>query len=358
MNESDYSSRYGYIDRTGKLVVPCIYDYVSEFSEGLGRVKDLKTELYGCVDGHGKLVIRCKFESLGDFSDGLASFEMDKGRVKGFIRTNGEEAFRHPYDAYDDFHDGVAIVGKGSYMSMSQMYGLIDKNGKLIVPIEYTSTRPFSEGIGLFQTNWETAHFFDNKGHELFAGRTFIAASGFVNGLAAVCEVIEGRKVYGFIDREGKMVQEVQVDGLTSLNPPSEGLACFAIGKWPEQKWGLVDLQGKVVIEPQFHLLRDFHNGVAVVCRDFGSWGFIDTQGRTVFRHPTLSSYSDEEFCDGLMRAENAQGNAGFVDTKGEWVIAPRFYSVEPFAHGLAEVLGDTSGYIDRAGRWVWIREH
>ena len=52
----------------------------------------------------------------------------------------------------------------------------------------------------------------------------------------------------------------------------------------------------------------------------------------------------------------NRYGAWGYIDTKGDWVIDPTFYSAQPFSEGLAAVKkGYTGkwGYIDREGKWM-----
>ncbi len=63
--------RYGYIDRTGRVVIPPQYVAADNFSEGLAGVR-LSEEKYGYIDTSGKMVISPQFEIAGDFFEGLA----------------------------------------------------------------------------------------------------------------------------------------------------------------------------------------------------------------------------------------------------------------------------------------------
>ena len=67
-------------------------------------------------------------------------------------------------------------------------------------------------------------------------------------------------KKYGFIDKNGKVVIEPQFDGADAF---SEGLARVK----KDRKWGFIDKSGKVVIEPQFDWVSDFSEGLAKVRR-------------------------------------------------------------------------------------------
>ena len=62
-------------------------------------------------------------------------------------------------------------------------------------------------------------------------------------------------KKYGFIDKNGKVVIEPQFDSASNF---SEGFACVK----KDDKWGFIDKSGKMVIELQFDRVFDFSEGL------------------------------------------------------------------------------------------------
>lgn len=61
------SSRWGFIDKTGKLVIPAEFSYVGNFKHGLAPViVNGDWSKFGYIDKTGKLVIQAKFETKGD----------------------------------------------------------------------------------------------------------------------------------------------------------------------------------------------------------------------------------------------------------------------------------------------------
>lgn len=51
----ELDGKFGFIDKTGKLVIPNIYTFANDFNEGLSQVsKNLKK---GYIDNTGKIVI-------------------------------------------------------------------------------------------------------------------------------------------------------------------------------------------------------------------------------------------------------------------------------------------------------------
>lgn len=82
-----YHGKWGFIDKTGKVIIPFIFDEVISFSEGLASV--LIKERWGFIDRTGQEVIRSKFDHASQFSDGLAHVELE-GKP-GFIDRTGTE---------------------------------------------------------------------------------------------------------------------------------------------------------------------------------------------------------------------------------------------------------------------------
>jgi predicted DNA-binding antitoxin AbrB/MazE fold protein len=85
------NNKYGYADKTGKVIIEAKYDAgvlykenkkvvfsAGSFSEGLAGVNI--NDKYGFIDKTGKVVIEPKFNSVGDF-EGLASvYDYEKGK--------------------------------------------------------------------------------------------------------------------------------------------------------------------------------------------------------------------------------------------------------------------------------------
>ena len=113
------SGKYGFLDQTGKQVVPFKYKVIrvlyfgvfrsaneNAFSEGLAAVK--LDDKWGFIDKSGKQEIPCKYENVGFFSEGLAPVKLE-GKW-GYIDNTGQEGIPCKYDDAKRFYDGVATV--------------------------------------------------------------------------------------------------------------------------------------------------------------------------------------------------------------------------------------------------------
>ena len=67
-------NKCGFADKDGSIVIPCIWNDVSDFSEGFCCVKDDK-DLYGYINYHGEIVIPCIYKEASSFKDGMAQVE-------------------------------------------------------------------------------------------------------------------------------------------------------------------------------------------------------------------------------------------------------------------------------------------
>lgn len=104
-----------------------------------------------------------------------------------------------------------------------------------------------------------------------------------------------------------------------------------------ERACGYVDRNGTLVIPRRFDLAGEFSSGLAAVTVDLKA-GFVDGKGNYA-----IASIFDaaKEVRQGLAAACVKGKGWGFVDTKGAWVIPPRFSWADSFSEGAAVVKDD-----------------
>jgi hypothetical protein len=109
------SGEHGFIDKTGKLVfkVPSELSAGAHFSEGLLLVfkrieitPHYAPEYFGYLDRTGKLVIPIQFTKAGPFSEGLAP--ASKEGVEGYIDRTGKFVITSDRQVSGSFKDGLA----------------------------------------------------------------------------------------------------------------------------------------------------------------------------------------------------------------------------------------------------------
>jgi len=108
-------------------------DYVEihDFSEGLAAVRSLEERKWGFIDNSGNIVLPCIYEWVGEsgFSDGLALVK-DNNKW-GFIDKSGNVAVRIGFDALFEFAGDFAVA------VTDRKFGIIDKSGYEVIPCQY-----------------------------------------------------------------------------------------------------------------------------------------------------------------------------------------------------------------------------
>jgi len=135
------------------------YDYVSEYSEGFAIVKNDQAfnynrkdyriiTKYGFINRQGKEVIPLKYDEVKPFLDGMALVAIDSSvRKFGFIDKTGKEIIPIKYDEIKPFSEGLAVVAVVGFTFKDYgNYGFIDKTGKEVIPLKYKSAKSFING--------------------------------------------------------------------------------------------------------------------------------------------------------------------------------------------------------------------
>jgi hypothetical protein len=101
--EVSKGGKYGFIDQSGKEVVPVKYDAVSPFVGEVAKVK--LNNKFGFVNKTGAEVVVPKYDKIYNFSRGIAKIEIN-GKF-GFVNEKGKEIIAPLYDAVS-----YNIIGK------------------------------------------------------------------------------------------------------------------------------------------------------------------------------------------------------------------------------------------------------
>lgn len=262
-------------------------------------------------------------------------------------------------------------------------FGYINEQGRVVVAQRYAAARQFYNGRGAVQDAESGKWGFVDAGGNLVIACRFDDVGFFSEGLAPA----RTGSMWGYIDTEGQEV--IGFSFAYALNFGA-GLAPVCVGTGLSDLgglWGYIDTSGQWVIRPQFVEAYPFDKkGLAIASRD-GLYGFLSRSGNFVvspeYEYPTLGdemltgwrrgrsvvlgrdgvirSVLPEEmrplgFHQGLSRVvTGVDDRYGYVDEKGEMVIAGEYLFATCFRHGLAAVKvqreeGPRWGYLDQLG--------
>ena len=324
-------AKWGFVDRLGQLL-PLRFDEIEAFGEGLAPVR--QGERWGFVGESGTITIPLMYDLVEAFVNGIAIVSQDS--QFGAIDPAGHPVLRTRFESLQPadslFHDNRALV------TMSGKKGYVSRAGTIALPPMYEDAEPFSEGLAAVTRRGKTGYI-DTTGRMVIAPRTWTVES-FSHGRALV---LVGDR-YGYIGRDGAYVTRPQFTDARSFT--SDGALAW---KGPVQ--GTVNLAGRWSVTPYKELQRlDDSLSVAVMA---GRTGLVRRATSEMIREYPWQEVGP--FSEGLMFVRGSNGRLGFIDLEGHVVIPPRFSRAGQFDHGLCKVTTrDSLGYIDPSGAWIW----
>ncbi len=393
--------KVGFKDSVNSIVIECKYDSVYKFDEsGLAAV--LLGEGWGFINSLGELVIDAQYQRVDSFG-GNDLTRVKRGDKYGLINQRGEEVLPLKYTTIRDFGEKEYAVVETSWGSSST--GLISKAGVEVIPCLYDDIKTLevasdhehtniwlcykksSEGnynIKLYDVNkklfvgskyqeikvrsdhnevelWPAFKdkkwgYIDRSGQEVipciydrfyFDGNTHFDKSGMIK--------LRRQGQWHFVDHTGK---EVLVEShLVVLNfDPAYNLARFRSAS--TELWGVINLEGDVVIAADYHNLSSFIDGLSIARNRNYKYGMIDPNGRVMipFVYDSLTAFGD----DGLAVASK-NDKYGIINKQGETVVPFAYdwlssgYGGTIFdSNGLTSAkLGEKWGMINRAGNQI-----
>lgn len=135
--DTAFNSKWGYIDKYGKVIIEPKFDRAMSFSQGLASVRI--DDKWGYINTKGDIVIEAKYKYASSFSEGLGkiSVELDddtvlkcKVSIFGFVNEKGEEVIPPKYYTCQDFINGYTVAEDFEYNQL-----IIDKNNNILCSV-------------------------------------------------------------------------------------------------------------------------------------------------------------------------------------------------------------------------------
>lgn len=249
--------KWGYVNQVGDKKIGTRYQYTGPFSGGLAPIIDAEGATYFIDESGNKKHVLLGVETvakLGLIENEL--FSMSDGSKWNFYNANHELVFGG-FDDASAIGNGIAAVKNG------QSWTIVDRNGTDLTGKTYTSVimdekLVVSRNGRLFISNGSGYQMISTTG-EIVGSTTYEDARLFLDNTYAAVK-LNGK--WGFVDDQGNMVIEPQFEDARSF---SNGFA--AVKK--DGLWGFITKTGAVAIEPQFEDAKDFNsNGCAFIFVD------------------------------------------------------------------------------------------
>lgn len=395
------NGKFGFIDRLGKVVVPLNYDDAGVWGNGLVAVnvgkytpveedatvievagppgpvtvnnsaqrnsqyknieiKKEKKGKWGYCNAAGVLVIPIQFTATTFFSEGMAGVEID-GKW-GFIDLKGEILVKPIYDKVGHFSQGLATVVKNGN------YGYINQKGEEVIQLRYYGADAFENGYAKVterstsKNNNKTAtgRLINLKGEAVTDARYNIDIT-FSNGLSSF-SITDGKDgnglLYGLIDTKGQIIVQPVYHEIMEF---SDGLARVMVYKKDKTfneyypNYGFIDIKGKEIIKPGLASAESFSYGKAVIARfddkDDGELdhALIDTKGVFIlgYHYNQLNLLDSKHLFASSIK--NKDQNM-LIDDKGKIIMSLHDKQIASLGHGLFSVTNSNGESIALVG--------
>jgi hypothetical protein len=278
------------------------------------------------------------------------------------------------YGMVENYNEGFSRIKK------DQVFGFLNYCGDEVIPCQYQNAQAFNGGRALVKKlDW---FFIDAQGTESEALANVIDARSLKNGISLV-KYADGK--FSFIDNKFDVTHLATSAAYTDI-APFVNLDIFRIRSG--SKYGLMNLDGKVLLEPTYDLIEP--SGVDNMYRitQNGKVGLMDSEWRIKFKanFDRIENFDNNGLAiahegalvrliskntfnssglykaigafnkQGLAQIQNDAGLWGLINTNLKVVVEPIYYSIGEFKnYNLAPACrqNEKCGFIDTEGKEV-----
>jgi hypothetical protein len=292
------NGKWGFIDKTGKEIIPLIYDDSSWFQNGITWCK-FKGKL-GMIDEKGKVIVPFIYDSANWLNDKLVVAYLN-GKCGLF--TNAKVPLCPIIYDYIGIPNGSVVQHNRIPVRLNNKYGYLNTDGKLVIPFKYNAVNPFQ-----------------------YCGLATVNLNGY----------------YGCIDATDKTIVPFKY---SFINPFEPRIAMASLNGY----LGWVNTKGAIVVPFEYQDAKNWfrENGLTTVEKN-GKWGAIDTAGRLFI----ACKYDDPIYFEGNISTEvHVNGQIGILGFSGKEIIPPKYDSASTAPGGVC--LNNKWAIINKNGKEV-----
>jgi hypothetical protein len=276
--------KWGYKNAKKEVVIEAKldYEYCQTFKDGLALVS--KRSGYGYIDVSGKEVIPCSYIDASNFYQGRAVVQKELNGKWFFINRLGNAVFKNSFDNAWCYYDSIAIILRDT------LYYFIDWNGQVKFGRGFDYIEQFQEGFAVAEEAGSERFTYINKSGEPQFGNTYKYATAFYNGTAWVHDGSQ----YVLIDSRGKVrnpfpyLPKVNSDReLKTSTWFNQGVCC--VKDTVSDKYFFLNDQYQRV-SPYYDFASPFDNQPYAIASDSTGDYYIDNTFRKVFDQVHLNA--------------------------------------------------------------------
>ncbi|MEY4287262.1 MAG: hypothetical protein RL511_1348 [Bacteroidota bacterium] len=281
---------YGFMDEIGKISIPAQYEAASAFYDGLAIVA--KHNFYGLINKKNEPIVSIKYLDITFNENGFILEDS-----VGFFLSDMQGKFlqKEPMQweelqqtlAALNWQEATSSEDKKSLYELVERNGKkgLNKNGKVLLQPKFDEIITSSESVLIITKQGKGVFYFDSTGKRLE-----------INGLEWFLNAPELAKF------------------------SNEGIAVFS----KSTKLGLMDTKGKVLVKNVYDAAQVVFGGLWPV-QQKGKWGLISLDGKVVlpFEQQKILPFPPFGF---LVEKESG---LGLIDTTGKWLLQPEYKTIK-----------------------------
>lgn len=199
--------KWGAVDKSDHVVIPFEYKSLG-FMDAQGRIMATKDAGSGYIDRTGKLLIPLSYYNLFPFSENRAKFLEEASKKYGLLDQQGKILLAPTYELMNELTNGRCVVGNFSNEEgKPTKFGYVDSNGKLAIPMQYLSASSFDKR-GLALVSDSVGQFFIDQSGKRVVPKTempILKIEEFNQGFAKL-ELLDGTVLY--MDGFGRLLKK------------------------------------------------------------------------------------------------------------------------------------------------------
>lgn len=254
-------------------------EYYSEFNmfDESGLLKVCTGDKWGFIDKSGKIVINPQFDSVSSFSNRDLTC-VTVGEKYGYINKKGEYVINPQFDYAYPFYGDLALVKSGG------KYGYIDKSGKFVINPQFDEADSFYESSdNIARVCVDEKYGYINTKGEYIVNPQYASADYFSNGLAAV----KSGDKWGYINTKGDTVISYQYARAYTMSDDG-----YAIVMTTNKNLIIIDKNGNAVTSGEFDSI-DYENNEDI-CQKDGCYNYASD---TYCEEHEEKTDSDYDYC-------------------------------------------------------------
>lgn len=316
---------------------------------------------FGYIDANGHELSDFIHRFASRFSENLAFVGIDNSDISICINESMIHCFASEYCCFG-FHDKLCRITALPWRD-PKGYGFIDTSGNTVIDLVFRNTSNFSNGRAIAWYSEKKVSLYDcpcgiiDKNGNFVSDLTFSYINEFPDNYT-ITTFKDKNKKWGFINIDGDVVLKPQFE---YARKPLFGFFPVAMNK----KFGIVDINGDEIIPFVYEDISIENSLEFIAAERGGKWGLINQKNAVVvdFRFDAICKMQEGMAAFGVNNEEDDENMKwGYVDSLGSVVIAPQFSWGGEFNGGIAMIrLGDVAnmnnvkeGYIDKTGHYIW----